>query len=456
MSDAAQAATAASTIYKPELKRSLSLLDLLVYGLVCIVPIAPIPVFGFVYNASHGMVPLVYVVGLVAMLFTASSYVAMSRAFPVSGSVYAYAGRAIGESVGFIAGWMLLLDYLFIPSLVYILMAVAISSVVPEVPTWIWMTGMLAFNTAVNLFGIENTARVNIVMLALQLILLAVFTVIAIEAASRHVADAHLSMAPFLQPGRLSIGFVFAALSLAVLSFLGFDAISTLAEEAKGGGEAVGKATMLSLIVTAVLFIAQTYLLSLFVLGRAQFPAGTATDQAPYAITAVIGGPWLKFFVAIIGVVITGIPAALAPHAAVARLLYSMARDGKLPSVLAHVSASRNVPDAAILTVSAATLALMLLFFTHIETLTSMVNFGALTGFAMLHISVIAHFMLRQKSHAWGRHLLVPLVGFAIIAYVLWNMQATAQIVGLSWMAAGLIAVVVLKLQGRKGALALE
>ena len=117
--------------YQQELKRTLSPFDLLVYGLVFIVPIAPWSSFGFVFNASHGMVPLVYLIGLVAMLFTAFSYMAMSHAFPVAGSVYTYAGRSLGEAVGFFAGWALLLDYLLLPTLIYVICAVSIHAVLP-------------------------------------------------------------------------------------------------------------------------------------------------------------------------------------------------------------------------------------------------------------------------------------------------------------------------------------
>src|SRR6185503_13734054 len=103
--------------YRQELKRSLSFPDLLVYGLVFIGPIAPVAVFGIVFDASRGMVPLTYLVGLAAMLFTALSYMAMARVYPVAGSVYAYTARSIGETVGFFAGWAILLDYLLLPTL---------------------------------------------------------------------------------------------------------------------------------------------------------------------------------------------------------------------------------------------------------------------------------------------------------------------------------------------------
>ena len=141
--------------YKQELKRSLTLFDLLVYGLIFISPTAPIAVFGIVYNASKGMVPLVYVIGLVAMVFTAFSYMAMSRAFPVAGSVYAYAGRSIGAFAGFIAGWAMLLDYLLLPTLTYVVCAIAMKTMIPGIPGWAWVVGLLALSTVVNYLGIE-------------------------------------------------------------------------------------------------------------------------------------------------------------------------------------------------------------------------------------------------------------------------------------------------------------
>src|SRR5579872_7005861 len=151
--------------YRQELKRSLSLADLLIYGLVFIVPMAPVAVFGIVFNASHGMVPLIYAVGLVAMLFTAFSYMSMSRAFPVAGSVYAYASRSLGPTVGFFAGWALLLDYLLLPTLNYVACAIAMHATWPDVPKPVWVVTLLTIATVVNYFGITTTARMNTVML---------------------------------------------------------------------------------------------------------------------------------------------------------------------------------------------------------------------------------------------------------------------------------------------------
>ena len=436
--------------YKQELKRSLKVRDLFGYGLAMISPIAPIAVFGFVFNASQGMVPLVYGVGLVAMLFTAWSYVTMARAFPVAGSVYAYAGRSMGSYAGFIAGWAIMLDYLLVPALMYLLSAVALAAVVPEVPQWVWLALLLAINGGANLLGIENTTRISMVMMLFQILFLGIMMVMAVGGVLDGVNGAHFTTTPLFNPEVFSPAIVFAALSIAVLSFLGFDAISTLAEEAEGGGRAVGKATLLVLPVATLLFVAQTYVMSLFLPGITSLPLGAPTDEASYTIGAMVGGPPLKVLVSLMGGAFACIPSALTAQAATSRLLFGMARDGKLPRFLAHVSPGRKVPNRAVILVGVVTVALMAVFDDRLDTLASMVNFGALTGFMFVHFSVIAHYTVHKRDGLWGRHLVAPVIGLAIIGYVIWNMESIAQIVGVCWLAAGIAIMVVVRLAGGK------
>ncbi|MCC6914481.1 MAG: APC family permease [Rhodospirillaceae bacterium] len=424
--------------YKQELKRSLKLRDLVGYGLAMISPIAPVAVFGYVFNASAGMVPLVYAVGLAAMLFTAWSYITMARAFPIAGSVYAYASRSLGQSAGFIAGWAILLDYLLVPALMYLLSAIALTSVVPAIPKWVWLGVLLVCNGAANLFGVAHTTKVSAFMMMCQLLFLALFMTIAIVAVTDGTAGASFSTAPLINPAGISPGVIFGALSIAALSFLGFDAISTLAEESEGGGRTVGKATIIVLVVAALLFIGQTYIMSLFILGQTSLPSGDATDQASYNIAGDIGGTWLKVLVSLAGGALACIPSALTAQTATSRLLFGMARDGKLPRFLAHVSEGRRVPDRAVLLVSAVTIALMAYFEERVGTLASMINFGALTGFIFVNLSVIAHYTVRQKDGRWGRHLAAPAIGVAFIGYVLWNMEPFAQMAGVAWLSVGL------------------
>jgi amino acid transporter len=423
--------------YKQELKRSLSLPDLLAYGLVFITPLAPVSVFGIVFNASHGMVPLVYLIGLVAMIFVALSYMTMSEAFPVAGSVYAYASRSLGATVGFFAGWALLLDYILLPTLSFVVAAIAIASVFPAFPKPLCIVVMVVLATVVNELGIESTARTSFALLGFQVIVLVVFGIDGAIALAHH--GAHLSWTPFFNPAEVTPSLIFGALSLAVLSFLGFDAISTLSEESRGGAATIGRATMLSLVLSAALFVAQSWLASQFLPGRTSLAPGDPTNEAFYDVAGLAGGTWLKFLLAVPGVFFSSLAGAVTAQAATARLLFGMARDGELPRALAHVNPRRKVPTRAVYLVAGLTLVLGVTLVDQLELFTSMVSFGALLGFLMLQVSVVAHFVVRNHSRKWLRHLIAPAVAFAIVGYVLWNAEANAKIAGAAWMVVGLV-----------------
>jgi amino acid transporter len=425
------------TVGKGQLKRSLTVFDLAIYGLMFISPTATFSGFGIVFDASDGMVPLVFLIGFVAMFFTAVSYTMMSRDFPDAGSVYAYSKGSLGEGAGFLAGWAMVLDYLLAPALIYIGAAVAVGSLVPQVPLWVWGIVLLLGNTLINLSGIHSVARANTTILLLQVAALGLFFVMGIAAAAKGVGGAHLSMTPFFRGGQVSLGVVAGAVSLGVLNYMGFDAISTLAEEAKGGPAAVGKATMACLFLTGILFVAESYLASLFVLGRDAFPPGMPTYAAFYDIANTIGGWFLKSVTSMAGLFVSCIAAALAAQAAISRLLFSMARDGRMPAALAHVSPKSQIPDRATILVAIITAALILVFSQRLTLLVSIVSFGALIGFLFLHASVVAHFLWRKGSRRWLTHLVSPALGFAIIAYVIAHMSLAAKIVGCCWFALG-------------------
>jgi amino acid transporter len=442
--------------YDAQLRRSLSLADLLVYGLVFISPIAPFAIFGVIFNASRGMVPATYIVGLVAMIFTAISYREMSTAFPIAGSVYSYAGRGLHPSAGFLAGWAVLLDYLLLPTLAYVVAAVAMHAIVASIPQSVWVIGFVVSNTAVNLLGIETTARTSKICLAVQLVVVALFVVLGVIAVARGVNGAHWSISPFWDPATFQAGLIFNALSVAVLSFLGFDAISTLAEEAKGGGRSVGRATIISLFVAAALFIVQTYVAALLVSGQSEFVGDAAINDAFYSVSALVGGAAFKLLVALSMALAAGIANALVAQAATARLLFAMARDGQLPRFLAHVDPRRRVPQRAVLLVSAVSLVLGLFFVGQVALLSSLVNFGALFSFLMLHLSVVVYFIIRRRGRRFGVHLASPLVGFSIIGFVLVNADVNAKAGGLTWLAIGTLILVGLRLAGRSPELKLE
>ncbi|HEY3606065.1 MAG TPA: APC family permease [Pseudonocardiaceae bacterium] len=442
--------------YQQELKRSLTLRDLLVYGMIFMVPIAPFAIFGVVFNQSKGMVPLTYVIGLVAMLFTALSYREMSRAFPVAGSVYTYAGRGIASWVGFLAGWAILLDYLLVPTLLYVTGAAALDTVLPGVPQWLWVVIFVVLNTTVNLAGVEITARANRLFLLGELIVLAIFLVAAVIAIVRGVHGAHWSTTPLYNSSQFSPSLVFAALSIAVLSFLGFDAISTQSEEVRGGPKMVGRATVISLCLVAVLFVVQTYVAALLVPGSTQFNGQDATNQAFYTIAGLAAGHWLTVLIAVATALAAAVANSLVAQNATSRLLFSMARDRTLPKFLAHVSQKRRVPERAVLLVAVVSLILGLFFVGQIEFLSTLVNFGALFAFLLLHVSVGVYYLIKRRQRTYGMHLVVPLIGFVIIGYVLYNADVNAKIGGSIWLAIGIILIVIRKLTGRDVTLTMD
>jgi amino acid transporter len=401
--------------YKEELRRVLSTTDLVVYGMIFMVPIAPFAVYGFVWQDAKGMVPLAYLLGLVGMFFTALSYAAMSRAFPLAGSVYTYVQRGLHEMVGFFSGWLILLDYLLIPALLYLVSAVAMRPLFPTVPSYVWLTVFILFNAAVNLVGVQFTARVNRYLLVMELLILTAFVVLGLVALYAGAGAGRLTLRPIYDPGAFSFATVAGATSIAVLSFLGFDGISTLSEESKGGLNSVGRATVLSLVLVGALFMLQTWIATDLSAGM-RF---NSLDTAFYEIAERAGGPWLRLAVVIANVISAAIANAIAAQAAVSRVLFAMARDGKLPAVLAKIHPRYLSPYMSIAVVTVISLAVGLFFASHLDDLAAIVNFGALTSFVLLHLAVINHYFLRQRSGDWLRHVVFPLLGMAIILYVL-------------------------------------
>jgi amino acid transporter len=443
--------------YTQELSRTLSFTDLLVYGLIFMVPIAPFGIFGSVFQGSGGMVALAYAIGMLAMMFTAASYAQMARAFPMAGSVYTYAGRGIHQSVGFLAGWMILLDYVLVPGLLYLIASIAMNSLVSSVPVWVWLVGFVVLNTAVNYMGIQMTARVNRFMLVAELIILAIFIVIGIVALSQGKGRG-FNITPLYNETTFSWGLVFGSVSIAVLSFLGFDGISTLAEENREAARAIGRSMIAALLLAGTLFIVQTWIASLLVNDPASLISqGDPNGTAFYDAARVAGGPWLASLTALATAIAWGFANSLVAQAATSRLLFAMARDHQLPSFLSKVDPKHRVPVNATLFVAAISLALGLYMASRsdgITLLSSLVNFGAMTAFLVLHVSVVVHYLVRAGSRNWWLHLISPALGFLILAYVVVNAKVAAQTLGFVWLALGVVILLGLIFTGREVALA--
>jgi len=432
--------------YKQELKRSLTFTDILIYGLIFMVPIAPFGVYGEVMQGSNGMPALAYLIGMFGMIFTALSYARMSEQFPLAGSVYSYVGRGLNKHVGFVAGWLMLLDYLLVPTLMYVVSAAALSSIIPGVPAWIWIIVFVVINTVINYFGIEMTARTNKIFIVFEAIVLILFLVIGITAIANGTNGASFSIDPLFNSDNFSFSLVLGATSIAVLSFLGFDAISTLSEESKGGPKTIGRGMVFSLLIVGVLFIVQTWVAALIV---PDFESFSDLDSAFYDTAAIAGGPWLGVTTAVATVLAWGIADALVAQAAISRLLFSMGRDRVLPHFLARVHPKYKTPYASTFLVAAISIILGFVFLGEIGPLTSLVNFGALTAFLLLHISVVNHFILRSHNRDLWNFLVLPVIGFTILVFVWINFDTSTMIMGFSWLIVGILVVLFNASRGR-------
>ncbi|GGZ77370.1 amino acid permease [Streptomyces subrutilus] len=436
------------------LRRSLGFRDLVVYGLLFIAPMAPVGVFGTLDAKSHGAVALVYLVATVAMAFTAFSYAQMVRVAPQAGSVFTYARKGLGEGPGLIAGWMAMLDYLLIPAVAYLFSGIAMNALVPEVSRWVWTALAVVVTTLLNLWGVRAAARVGFAVLALEIVVLLVFLVAAVTALVGGGARRGW-LSPLTGDGSLgfSLAAVLGAVSVAVLSYLGFDAIASFAEEVTGGSAKVARAVLFCLALTGVLFVAQTYLAALLTPVSSAELAARPAEQGPafYDTVESATGPWLHDLVAA-SKAIGAAFAALAGQAAAGRLLFAMAREGRLPRALARTSG--GTPRPALLVAAVVTLVAAVWAARRddgLDHLVSVVDVGALVAFTLLHASVVGWFVVRRREGEpnWFKHLVVPVLGAAVTVTVIVEASWEAQVVGAVWLAVGLCVLVAQR--GRRG-----
>jgi amino acid transporter len=416
------------------LKRSLGYWDLILYGLAYIAPFAPLSTLGYVWTEANGLIVLAYLFGAVCMYFTAQSYATMTEAFPTAGSVYGFARHCLGPLAGFIAGWMILLDYLLIPAFVYVLMAIALETLLPGVDRGVWIVLLVAVTTAVNWFGITVTSRANFVSVVLQAIILIVFVVLCLIALHRGYGNGALTFKPVFDRAAFDSAKIFSATSICIMSFLGFDAVSTLAEEVKGGDRrVVGRAIIAVLLISAVGFVGLTW-----VLGNL-LPGVVIKDPsaAIYELAASATGAWTAVVLAWAYATIVGLSNALPMQVGVARVLFAMGRDRQLPAVLARIHPRHHTPYVGMLVTAAISLGVALFMKNRMDDLASIVNFGALSGFLFLHASVLVHFGWRTGSRRWLAHWVVPLCGMAVVLAVFSGMSGLAARVGAVWLLGG-------------------
>ena len=417
----------------PRLRRTLSLWDLILYGIILIQPTAPMPLFGIVYQKAQGHVVTTILIAMVAMLFTAFSYGRMARAYPSAGSAYTYVGREIHPSLGYVTGWSMLLDYVVNPVICVIWCSKAAANVLVGVPDTVWIIFFAVIFTWLNLRGIQATARTNQFLAVAMGMVIVWFLAATVRTLLGQPLEAGWYWKPFYDPSTYKTPLLLQGTSLAVLTYIGFDGISTLSEEVHNPKRNVLVATVLVCLIIGVLSAVECWA------AQAVWPSGKAFPNVETAYAFVAGhiGGRLLFQVVNITLLVASIGSGMGAMLGAARLLYGMGRDNAIPkSFFGQIDAKSHVPRNNVLLLGAIVLAGA--FVLNYELGAEMLNFGAFIAFMGVNVASFLHYWVRGRERTLS-HLLIPAAGF-LICFVIWlNLTWVAKTAGAIWVALGLV-----------------
>src|SRR5277367_3372132 len=443
------------------LRRTLTLWDLILYGVIVIQPVAPMSVFGVLSDRGHGHVVTTILIAMVAILFTAISYGRMARAYPSAGSAFTYVGQEINPALGYVTGWSMVMDYMLNPIICTIWCSQQAHVFAPGVPYAIWAVFFALVFTLLNVQGVKTSARVNSALAAGMGVVIAIFFVVAARYIFGHPHDsAGFYTKPFYDPDLWNTKAVLGGTSIAVLTYIGFDGISTLSEEAENPRRNILLATVLTCVVIGVLSAFEVYAAQLI------WPASDPFPDVNTAYSYVAGRAWAPLF-PIVGftLLLANFGSGLGAQIGAARLLYGMGRSNALPkSFFGEVDEKHRIPRNNVFVVGAVALlgAFVLEIVAGYKTYSlgtnglswatfvkilnggeayglgaEMLNFGALIAFMGVNAAALLRYYVRSKEKKLG-FLIPPALGF-IICLALWlNLSKPAIIVGSIWMAAGI------------------
>ncbi len=414
-----------------QLRRSLHLSQLVVMGIIMVQPTAPMPPFGAIHQAGKGHVTTTVLVAMLAMLCTAISYGRMARVYPAAGSAYTYVGRTLHPLAGYLTGWSMLLDYVVNPLICTIWCASAARALFPGLPAWAAIVGFAVLFTLLNLRGIQATARTNLVLTMIMGAVI-VWTVTAClrYAFSQPVVN---WTEPFYYPPTFSWATISTATSVAVLTYIGFDGLSTLSEEVENPRRNILLATVYTCLIIGALSAVQVYVAQLVWPPSEPFPN---VDTAYVHIARKAGGEAL-FQVITWTLVVATVGSGSGAQLAGARLLYGMGRDRTLPEcIFGRLHPQTRVPANNVLLIGV--LCIVGGFLISYEMGAQLLNFGALIGFMGVNLSALIHYFFRERQRTLS-HLVPGLGGFLVCGYLWMSLSRSAQMAGWSWVVVGLL-----------------
>ena len=421
---------------QPQLKRSLKLWHLVVFGIVIIQPTAPMGIYGVVSNVARGHVVSTILIAMVAMLFTAVSYGRMARIYPSAGSAYTYVGREINPIAGYVVGWSMLMDYLLNPIICAIWCSAAARNVLPGVPYAAWAVAFVVLFTLLNLRGVKASGRVNAILAIGMSLVVVVFLAYAIRylaLVARPIGGQWL--VPFYDPSTFAPTRLFRGTSIAVLTYIGFDGISTMSEEVENPRRNIMLATVFTCLIIGVLSAVEVYVAQLSWPYHGPFP-DALVDTAYVHVARRIGGRFL-FQLLNATLLIANMGSGIAAQFGAARLLYGMGRSDAMPKrFFGALSSTTAIPRNNVLLVGVLTL--LGVFLLTYESGAELLNFGAFIAFMGVNAAALLHYRFRSTEKVL-LPAAIPLAGLVVSAFIWLNLAHNAQLLGFAWIAIGLI-----------------
>ena len=429
-----------SKTQETQLKRSLSLPLLIMFGLAYLAPTVVFNYYGIFTTDTGGMYTLSLGLTTIVMLFTAYSYTQMVKAYPMAGSAYTYVNKSVQPHVGFLSGWLMLIDYLLLPMICYLLLGIYINNFFPALPIWLIVIIVAALGMIINIVGIKTASIVDSVIISAQIGFTLLFIILIIKyLTGGGGAGALADSAAFFNPETFEVKRTLAASAILCASFLGFDAVTTLAEEAKNPEKVMGKAIMGVVIGAGILFMITSYFAQL------AWPAAASQIQDPdsgiFELFPKMDMAWLGNVFFVVDNCASFV-CAMAGMGAVSRILYGMGRDNILPKkFFGKLSKKFQTPVNNI--VLTTLIAMSALFYQdNLMGAASLVSFGAVCGFFMVNLSVICHYFIKGKKRGGGntlKYFIVPAIGMATLLVVFYYIEPSAKILGCVWLAIGIV-----------------
>ncbi|MFD1706403.1 APC family permease [Siminovitchia sediminis] len=418
------------------LKRTLTLWPVVLFGLAYMTPMIVFGIYGVLADETGGVVATAYLVAMVAMLFTAYSYGQMVKAYPISGSAYTFTRKSINPHLGFMVGWAVILDYVFLPMVIWLIGSVYLHAAFPAIDTWVWILAFIIITSAINIIGIRVTTTINFIMMLFQFLVIGLFIILSVVSLSQGEGmGTFFTATPFFNED-MAFSLVLAGASIACYSFLGFDAVTTLSEETVSPEKTLPRAIFLIALIGGAIFVIVSYFVYLIFPDHTQFEN---YDTAGLEIAQFIGG---NLFSAIFlaGMITAQFASGLSAQASASRLLFAMGRDNVLPRKLfGLLHRSFRTPIGNIIVIGMIGLIALAM---NVSTSTSFINFGAFITFTFVNLSVIGHYYVRgKKRHGKDLilYLVLPLIGTALNVWLFTNLDIHALTLGSIWAAIGFI-----------------